>query len=53
MLYTDHNPLVWLNQVKDTNMKLLRWSIMLQEYSFEIIHKTGESNVNCDSLSRL
>ena len=31
-LLTDHNPLVWLNQVCDKSRKLLRWSITLQEY---------------------
>jgi predicted metal-binding transcription factor (methanogenesis marker protein 9) len=24
---TDHSPLVWLDQVKDSNQKLLRWSL--------------------------
>ena len=36
---TDHNALVWLYRVKDTNQKLLRWSIMLQEYSFIVKHR--------------
>ncbi len=30
-LQTDHNPLVWLNQVKNKNRELLRWSLTLQE----------------------
>ena len=52
-LQTDHNPLVWLNQVKNKNRKLLRWSLTPQEYDIEIEHKTGERHVNVDALSRL
>ena len=52
-LQTDHNPLVWLNQVRDKNRKLLRWSITLQEYDMLIEHKPGKKNVNVDALSRV
>ena len=48
-----HNPLVWLNQVKNKNRKLLRWSLTLQEYDIELEHKIGEKHVNVDALSRL
>ncbi|CAB3985651.1 Hypothetical predicted protein [Paramuricea clavata] len=53
ILQTDHNPLVWLNQVKNKNMKLLRWSLTLQEYDIELEHKCGEKHVNVDALSRM
>jgi hypothetical protein len=46
-LQTDHNPLVWLNQVKDTNRKLLRWSLTLQEYEIEYEHKAGGEECGC------
>ena len=36
---TDHNAIVWLYRAKDTNQKLLRWSSMLQEYSFIVKHR--------------
>ena len=49
---TDHNPLVWLNQVRDKNRKLLRWSITLQEYDMDVEHKSGKNNSNVDALSR-
>ena len=52
-LQTDHNPLVWLNQVKDKNRKLLRWSLTLQEYEMEYEYKAGEKNVDADALSRI
>lgn len=51
-LQTDHNPLVWLNQVRDKNRKLLRWSITLQEYDMDVEHKSGKNNSNVDALSR-
>ena len=53
ILQTDHNPLVWLNQVKNKNRKLLRWSLTLQEYDIELEHKCGEKHVNVDALSRM
>ena len=37
-LQTDYKPLVWLNQVKNKNRKLLRWSLTIE-------HKTGERHV--------
>ena len=49
-LQTDHNPLVWLNQIKNKNRKLLRWSLTLQEYDIELEHKIGEKHVNVDAL---
>ena len=37
-LQTDHNPLVWLNKVRDKNRKLIRWSITSQEYDMVVEH---------------
>ena len=52
-LQMDHNPLVWLNQVRDKSRKLLRWSITLQEYDMVVEHKRGKQNCNVDALSRV
>ena len=52
VIETDHFPLRWLNQMKDHNMRLLRWSLMLQEYKFTIRHIAGKDNVIADMLSR-
>ena len=49
----DHNPLVWLNRVKEKSLKLLRWSLTLQEYDFEVLYKPGKSHTNADALSRV
>jgi hypothetical protein len=33
---TDHAPLQWLHRRKTSNQRLLRWSLILQEFSFTI-----------------
>ena len=48
----DHFPLQWLNKAKDINMRLLRWSLLLQEYRFRIHHIPGVKNAVADLLSR-
>lgn len=35
VVYSDHNPLVFIQKIKDKNQRLLRWSSMLQEYVLE------------------
>ena len=50
---TDHNSLVWLHRVKESNQKLLRWSLTLQQYAMTIRHKSGKSHTNADALSRV
>ena len=51
-VYTDHKPLTWLKQVKHKNLRLLRWSLVLQEYDRIVKHKPGAANGNADGLSR-
>src|SRR4051812_9591409 len=33
--------------------RLFRWSILLQNLKFNVIHKPGKANINADILSRL
>jgi hypothetical protein len=49
---TDHNALVWLISIRDPTGKLARWSIYLQQYNYEIIHRKGRIHSNVDTLSR-
>lgn len=49
---TDHSALKWLMSIKDPTGKLARWSVYLQGYDFEIIHRKGTSHLNVDILSR-
>lgn len=50
---TDHCPLTWLNQMSHKNGRLLRWSLTLQQYNFEVRYKKGKLHGNADGLSRL
>lgn len=51
-VYTDHNPLVFLNRMKNKNQRLLRWSLALQLYDLCIKHLPGKQNVLADAFSR-
>lgn len=51
-VYTDHNPLVFLHRMAGHNQKLLRWSLELQHYNLEIVHRAGKDNLIPDILSR-
>ena len=53
VVYSDHNPLVFIHKMKDKNQRLLRWSLMLQEYVLEMIHIKGKDNVIADCLSKV
>ena len=52
MVFTDHNPLVFLSRMSNNNQRLMRWSLVLQSFNLEIRHKKGSENVVADSLSR-
>ncbi|XP_071944659.1 uncharacterized protein [Antedon mediterranea] len=51
-IVTDHQPLKWLVEMKETNKRLTRWSLDLQPYCFTVVHRRGISNGNADGLSR-
>ena len=53
VVYTDHNPLVFLSRMYNQNQRLMRWALAMQDYSLEIRHKKGSENVVADALSRL
>ena len=40
-IQTDHRALQWLNEVKDRNSRLVRWSLALQLFSFRVEHRKG------------
>ena len=52
VVWTDHNPLLFLNEFKNKNQRLTRWSLLLQEWHLEIKHIKGQENVIPDILSR-
>ena len=51
-VYTDHNPLVFVNKVRNKNQHLWRWSLALQSYDLDIHHIAGRDNVLADALLR-
>ena len=52
-VYTDHNPLTFLNRNKFSNQRLLRWSLFLQPYDLQVTHIKGSENKIADALSRV
>lgn len=50
-LITDHKPLTFIkNSVK--NQKIIRWRLDLENYDYDVVYKTGKTNVVADALSR-
>uniref|UniRef100_A0A8C5E2N5 ribonuclease H n=1 Tax=Gouania willdenowi TaxID=441366 RepID=A0A8C5E2N5_GOUWI len=53
VIYTDHNPLVFLDRMRNKNRRLMNWSLRLQQFNLVITHIRGCDNVIADALSRL
>ena len=51
VILTDHNPLTFLHKV-NKNQRLMRWSLLLQQYCLDIQHIRGRDNKIADALSR-
>ena len=51
-VYTDHSPLQFLKTMGNFNQKLLSWSLELQQYNLNIVHRAGTKNLIPDTLSR-
>ncbi|XP_054719150.1 uncharacterized protein LOC129228494 [Uloborus diversus] len=51
-IQTDHSPITYLKKMMGTNARLTRWALCLQQFNFEIEHKSGKRNGNADGLSR-
>ena len=52
-LYTDHSSLTHLKQKSPENSRLLRWSLLLGNYKFQVKSIKGKDNVLADFLSRM
>lgn len=50
-LYTDHQPLAY--SMSNTNSRIIRGKLALEEFDYEIIYKPGKQNVIADALSRI
>ena len=51
-VFSDHNPLKYVNRFKNHNKRLMNWSLFLQDYNIIIEHIRGKDNVIADCLSR-
>ena len=51
-VFTDHNAVRWLMNIREPTGRLARWALVLQQYDFEIVHRAGKNNGNADALSR-
>ena len=52
VVFSDHNPLKYLNRAKNSNRRLMRWSLELQDYNISVQHIRGKDNILADCLSR-
>nr|GEV66904.1 reverse transcriptase domain-containing protein [Tanacetum cinerariifolium] len=53
IIYTNHSALKYLFAKKDFNVRLLRWVLLLQEFTFKVVDTKGADNLAADHLSRL
>nr|GEX07445.1 reverse transcriptase domain-containing protein [Tanacetum cinerariifolium] len=53
IVYTDHSALKYLFAKKDSKERLLRWVLLLQEFTFKVIDTKGAENLATDHLSQL
>ena len=53
IIITDNNPLSYLKTAKSLSAKDLRWASQLQQFQFEIQHRSGKMNAAADALSRM
>nr|GEZ19909.1 reverse transcriptase domain-containing protein [Tanacetum cinerariifolium] len=53
IMYTDHSALKYLFSKKDSKARLLRYVLLLQEFTFKVIDTKGAENLAADHLSRL
>ena len=52
LVRTDHAALKFLRNFADRNSRLIRWSLRLSEFDFEIEHVLGSKIKHVDALSR-
>ncbi|GKC30120.1 reverse transcriptase domain-containing protein, partial [Tanacetum coccineum] len=53
IVHTDHSALKYLFAKKDSKARLLRWVLLLQEFTFKVIDTKGAENLATDHLSQL
>ena len=51
--HVDHSALLYLVSKQELTGKLARWTLLLQEFEFDILHRLGVQHAVADCLSRL
>ena len=52
VIVTDHQALQYLDSMRNSNPRLIRWALALQPFMFTVKHRPGVQNGNADGLSR-
>jgi hypothetical protein len=52
ILRTDHAALKYMHNFSDNNSRLMRWSLRLSEFDFNVEHRPGSRTAHVDALSR-
>ena len=52
VIHTDHRALQFLQRMKNSSPRLMRWAVILQPYDYSVQHLPGQHNVEADALSR-
>jgi len=53
LIRTDHAALQWLHRMPDPVGQFARWIGFLEEFDFEILHRSGSRHSNADQMSRI
>lgn len=53
VVQTDHKSLTYLQRAKFENARIMRWAMLLQQYSFRVEAIMGKDNLEADYLSRV
>ena len=51
--YVDHQALIYLVNRPVVSGRIARWMLLLQEYEFEVVYKSGRRHLMADHLSRI
>ena len=52
IVHIDHRALKFLQSMKNSSVRLMRWAMTLQPYNYHVEHLAGYLNVEADALSR-